>query len=179
MDGLRDQSHRNDRDAVLDVLERMMRGSMVLRNDENMGLYKSISHHVTRFVERHGRVIILEDDLVVAEGFISYMLASLDYYQNDERVMQVSGYMFDVPKLRFETENILMPLTTTWGWGTWVDAWSKFSKATSFDYGNFLSNNRELRAFNLNGAYDFEYFLRERLRGANESWGFVVRDRLY
>ena len=58
----------------------------------------SIIAGVTQACEEHGRVIVLEDDLLLSPVALRYFNAALDRYADDPRVMHVSGYMFPVRK---------------------------------------------------------------------------------
>ena len=96
----------------------------IVESDQNSGLAKSIVSGVTRVCEKHGRVIVLEDDLETSTGFLRYMNDALDMYADDERVMQVSG--FNVPNPFWRPSTGLMRMTTSWGWATWGRAWQHY-----------------------------------------------------
>src|SRR5690349_3989866 len=49
----------------------------VQERQENHGLSRSIVAGVTALSKSHGRVIVLEDDIVVARGFLSFMIQAL------------------------------------------------------------------------------------------------------
>lgn len=136
----------------------------------NRGLAPSVIAGVTELVERHGRAIVVEDDLEVAPDFLAYQNAALDRYAEDEGVLQVSGHMFDVPEFRERPEAVLLPFTTTWGWGTWRRAWRHFDPAaTGWDA---LRTDASLRRrFNLDGTYDYAAMLEAQMAGRASSWG--------
>ena len=66
----------------------------IVERERNLGLANSIIDGVTSIVNKHGRIIVLEDDLVVSQYFLEYMNTALERYRDDERVMQISGHMF-------------------------------------------------------------------------------------
>ena len=96
----------------------------VTERKENRGLAKSIIAGVTEIVNRFGRVIVLEDDLVLSPQFLNYMNDALEIYKDEERVMHVSGYMFpvkvDLPETFFYRG------TSCWGWAMWKRVWDFF-----------------------------------------------------
>lgn len=144
------------------------RADVVLR-EANYGLAKSIITGVTQLCEQYGRVIVLEDDLVLAPAFLEYMLAALDYYADDERVYQVSGYTFafeDNP----QPGVFLIPVATTWGWATWKRAWDHYEH-DSAEALQILENPQNSHAFDLNGAYPYTRMYRRSVAGKNDSWG--------
>ena len=65
----------------------------------NKGLAKSVIEGVTKIVNTYGKIVVLEDDLIVAEGFLKYMNDALNKFEKDEPVMQISGYCFFSPKI--------------------------------------------------------------------------------
>lgn len=137
--------------------------------DSNRGLAKSVIAGVSELTERFGRVIVIEDDLVLAPQFLSFINGALDYYQDDEQVMQVSGFMFDVPELRERREAVVLPLTTSWGWGTWHRAWKKFD-ATASSWPAIRANAAERRRFDLDGCYDYAEMMERQLLGMIDAW---------
>ncbi|MBI5136923.1 MAG: glycosyltransferase [Nitrospirae bacterium] len=143
----------------------------VIEREANLGLARSIAGTVTELCDRHGRVIVVEDDLVVSADFIDYMLQALDRYQDAEDVYQVSGYMFPVAHPE-APDAFLMPLTTTWGWATWKRAWDAFDWHATGAW-KALSSRNARRKFDLGGAYGYTDILRDRLAGDNDSWGIL------
>ncbi len=56
--------------------------------------------------------------MVVSPDFLHYMIQSLDHYEKEEKMMQVGGCTLSSPT-DIKTDVFLLPVTTTWGWGTW------------------------------------------------------------
>ena len=138
------------------------------QRESNFGLAESIIDGVTRLCHSRGKAIVIEDDLLVAPGFLSYMNAALDRYHDDAAVMQVSGYMFPVD-MGTTADSLFLPFTTSWGWATWSRAWSAFDPLMRGL--ETLARDRELKAaFNLNGAYDYYRMLLRQQRGELDSW---------
>lgn len=135
----------------------------------NLGLARSVIRGVTEVVERFGRAIVLEDDLVLSPGFLTYMNAALDRYADEANVVQVSGYMFDVPELIRQRKAFFLPFTVSWGWATWKRAWDLFDPlATGWEV---LQRDKDLRCrFNLHGAYDYAGMLENQMAGRIDSW---------
>jgi GT2 family glycosyltransferase len=145
-----------------------MRSTTVVERSRNHGLANSVIDGVSRLCESHGRVIVLEDDLVVSPRFLEYMNRALERYQDDDSAMQVSGYMFPID-VAAETDAFFMPFTTSWGWATWERAWHHFDPdMRGFDA---LVSDRHLRdSFDLGGAYGYFDMLERQRRGSIDSW---------
>ena len=138
-------------------------------SEENKGLSRSVIAGVGEVVERFGRAIVVEDDLELSPTFLTFMNRALDRYADDARVFQVSGYMFDVPELRVTQSALFLPLTVSWGWGTWKRAWEQFDPvATGWEA---LYTDKVLRhRFNIDGAYDYATMLFRQMVGQRDSW---------
>lgn len=138
-------------------------------SDHNCGLSASVIAAVDQLTSSHGEVIVLEDDLVLAPGTLTFFQQALDRYRNEERVMQVSAHMFSSPALANRDESLFLPFTTSWGWATWRRAWSRFDASASG--WQQLQQNRALRSrFNLGGTYDFASMLEAQMEGRRDSW---------
>lgn len=134
----------------------------------NQGLAKSITQGVSELCERFGRVIVVEDDLVVAPNFLHYMNGSLERYADEPRVMQISGHMFPVD-LQVKTDAVFMPVATSWGWATWQRAWEHMQVAPELALEK-LGSPRWRYQFDLQGSFPYARMLAERLAGRNHSW---------
>jgi hypothetical protein len=143
-------------------------GGQVIARSENLGLARSIVTGVTALCKQFGRVIVLEDDLVVAPGFLRYMLQALDRYRDDSRVYQISGYNFPIPDFP-EADTVFLPLTTTWGWATWDRAWRAFDWNATGALEQ-LSDSQVRFRFDLEDAYPFSNMLKQRLGGKLDTW---------
>lgn len=176
-----------DKRAVEDV--RKLLGSVtgfksveVIERETNYGLAKSITTGVTQLVNRYGRVIVLEDDLITSPYFLTYMNDALERYKDEPRVMQISGHMFPV-KIDIDEDALFLPFTTSWGWGTWRRAWATFGQVNN-NY-HILKNDKSLRKkFDLNGNARYFGMLSDQFNGKIDSWAIqwyanvFVRDGL-
>lgn len=140
----------------------------IVERDRNWGLANSIIDGVTTVVNRYGRIIVLEDDLVVSSKFLGFMNNALDRYRSYGQVMQVSGYMFPVSEPILE-DAVFLPLTTSWGWATWDRAWRYFDPSIT-TWSHVRNDARSLKAFDLDGACPYSGMMEAQLRGEIDSW---------
>jgi hypothetical protein len=141
----------------------------VVESDANLGLARSVIGGVSRVLETHERVIVLEDDLVVAVDFLDFMNDALEYYRHDMRVGSITG---SCPITRLPNDYrhsvALLPRSCSHGWATWTDRWSKVDWS-----GNGLAalqRDRSLRrAFNRTGS-DRYGRLHHQMAGRIDSW---------
>lgn len=139
----------------------------IIEREKNFGLANSVITGVTEIINKFGKVIVLEDDLVTSRYFLRYMNDGLSVYENDEQVISIHGYIYPV--------NIQLPETffikgaDCWGWATWKRGWRIFN-----------SNGNELlkrikeqdihNEFDFNGAYPFYDMLKAQVEGKVDSW---------
>lgn len=100
----------------------------------NVGLRASVADAVTWATTEHGRVIVMEDDIVPGPHVIPYLEYMLEQYGADERVMHVSGYNV-VPAGRFsrpDERSRLTPYPESYVWATWDRAWALYDDALSW-----------------------------------------------
>lgn len=144
------------------------RSVRLVERQHNLGLAGSVIAGVTELCEKHGRVIVVEDDLIASPHFLAYMNEALQRYEDSGKVMQISGYMFPV-ELSSGTDAVFLPFTTCWGWGTWKRAWRYFDPHMSA-YEKIRGDRRLRYRFDLNGSYDYFDMLKSQRRGDIDSW---------
>ncbi len=142
----------------------------IVERPSNLGLAQSVIRGVSEVCERFGRVIVVEDDLLVSANFLGYLNQALDSYAQRHDVYQVSAHMFDVPEFAKRTSTLLLPMTTTWGWATWQRAWRDF-RANARGWERLTSDRAYKRRFNLGNHYDYYSMLRRQMSGKGDSWG--------
>lgn len=124
VDGPKNASDREKVEQVREVARSHKSSNVDIRvRDTNIGLKNSIREGVNRIFEDHETAIILEDDLVVAPGILSYFNSALREFAEDHRVWSVSAYMYEVPSYREKQEAFFLPIANPWGWATWRHCW--------------------------------------------------------
>ncbi len=141
---------------------------IVIESQRNLGLANSVIAGVTRLCNEYGRVIVIEDDLVVSPVFLDYLNAALDRYANEERVYQVTGHMWPL-NVECKHDAFFLPVTSSLGWGTWQRAWARFDSDSCL-WPAIAGDQRRRRQFNLDGRFPFSGMLEKQLRGEVDSW---------
>lgn len=141
----------------------------VIEREQNLGLARSMRTGVTSLCDELGRAIILEDDLEVSPTFLTFMNEALVRYANDDRVMQVSGYMFPVA-IPGVDDALFTPLISCWGWGVWARSWARLGTGAAH-YERLATDPAERKRFDLDGAYPYFAMLESQRRGDIDSWG--------
>ncbi len=130
-----DESNKSDEvEAVARAFEWKHGNKIIRRFPERQGLRRHIVA-CGDYSEEYGAVIILEDDLVVAEDFYSYVCAAHEKYGADARVCGVSLYSFAwnqfkwtpfTPMQKNGFDVYLGGMVVTWGQSWTASQWSRF-----------------------------------------------------
>lgn len=160
--------------AVREYIRRMdwhenFRNVTIVEAEKNKGLAKSVIGGVSEIIEKYGKVIVIEDDLVLSPYFLSYMNDALDYYEEDEKIWAISGYSFPMRSLKNYDHDIFYSYRgCSWGWATWKDRWSTVDWNVN-DYAELLNNTERQKLFN-RGGNDLVNMLRLQMEGKIDSW---------
>ena len=168
-DGAKDASSQESVNEVRQYIHtiRGFRQITIIERNENWGLARSIIDGVTTQVNRYGKVIVLEDDLVVAPHFLQFMNDALETYKNEPKVghRQACDFTQD-PTL---PETFLIKWTGSWGWATWDRAWKHFNP-NGKELLDELTQRKLTYTFDFNGKYGYTRMLRRQIEGKNNSW---------
>lgn len=137
----------------------------IRENPVNMGLAANIINGVTDCVERFGKVIVVEDDLVLSPCFLEYMNKALELYADVEGVVNINSHVLEGPQ-RFP-DNFLISFADSWGWATWKRGWDLFEPDGTVLLDK-IKTMRGTKRFNM--GYHFVRMLREQIEGKNNSW---------
>lgn len=145
----------------------------IIQRENNLGLAKSIITGVTEIINKYGKIIVLEDDLVTSPYFLRYMNESLDFYEKIDKVYSITGYNLPPSSLKipeqYKSDIFFNPRPMSWSWATWKDRWNKVDWDVS-DYDNFLKNKKAQREFNKAGGNDLSDMLILQMNGDIDSW---------
>ena len=167
IDGCRNAGDEEKQKAVVDIAKDSM--ATVIVSDHNKGLGNSIISGVSDVIARYGKVIVLEDDLRLMQGFLAYMNQALDMYEPDKRIISVCGYGLKIKRpAGYEGDVYLSPRSSSWGWGTWADRWNKIDWNVS-DWEQFNHDRSAIKEFNRGGS-DMYGMLKGYMKGRNRSW---------
>lgn len=141
----------------------------VVARQTNLGLATSISTGVGDLCDEFGKVIVIEDDLTVSPTYLRYMNEALDRYKDCGSVMQVVGHVYPA-RFRSRNDAVMLPMSSTLGWGTWQRAWRLYD-ATMSGRGVLDGDEALRRRFDLGGAYPYYDMLKAQIAGDVDSWG--------
>ena len=142
---------------------------IIIESPINKGLANSIIEGVSSVLRKHGKAIVLEDDLITSPNFLSFMNQSLDYYEQDKRIISVTGYTHavDIPQ-GYDKDVFFTKRMSSYGWGTWLDRWEDIDWEMK-DYPSFKYNLIKNLQF-MKGGEDLPRMLGAYMKGKINSW---------
>lgn len=141
----------------------------IVEAQKNKGLANSVIDGVSKIIEQYGRVIVVEDDLVLSPFFLDYMNGALDFYENEENIWSISGYSFPMKSMKHYPHDVFYSYRgCSWGWATWSDRWKTVDWDVK-DYRKASGDSEWIRRFNRGGG-DLFGMLQAQMEGKIDSW---------
>lgn len=135
----------------------------------NKGLANSIISGVTDIINRYGRVIVLEDDIVVSGDFLIFMNDALDFFENNKKIWSIGGGSPDISKLcNYDKDIYCWYRIQSWGWASWSDRWEKINWDADY-FAEFIKSPRIQYMFS-RGGLDLCEMLWGQYNGRCDSW---------
>ena len=173
-DGARKGASHAERIGIQQVrdMAKAISGSLSLEVVEapaNKGLARSVIEGVTRVVEAHGRIIVVEDDAVLSPYFLRFMNDALDRFAEVENVHSVGSWNYFAEPDALQGDFFLR-YPDSLAWATWKRSWDLFEK----DGEVLKSRLKEKGLWNtLDADGRVSYFstmLNAQIKGAIDSW---------
>jgi hypothetical protein len=141
----------------------------IIERERNLGLANSVISGVTQVCEGFGRAIVMEDDLLSAPDFLTFMNCALELYRNEPQIFSISGFNYAVNTPEgYPYDAFCTYRSSSWGWGTWKQRWAQADWSIS-DYALFSSDKEMQRLFN-RGGEDLSCMLASQMAGDLDSW---------
>ena len=135
----------------------------------NTGLAESIIHGVSELMDKYGKIIVVEDDLILSRDFLRFMNDSLLFYENNKRVWSIGGCTYGLSALeKYRYDVYACWRGESWGWASWKDRWDKV-KWYEKKYSNIKNNIINWFRF-CRGGSDLPRSLYYTEKGKDDSW---------
>ncbi|HWY33943.1 MAG TPA: glycosyltransferase, partial [Nitrosopumilaceae archaeon] len=142
----------------------------IIESDKNLGLAASVIKGVSEVLNKYGKVIVLEDDLVCDTYFLKFMNDGLQMYENNEEVISVTGYVYPVKSRLPDT--YFLKGADCWGWATWKRGWDLLQKDGEKLLNEIVKRKLEYD-FDFYGSYPYVNMLKDQIAGKNSSWAIL------
>lgn len=124
-------------------------------SDNNLGCKKRVSSGLDWVFDLVDQAIILEDDCLPHSSFFWYCQELLDLFENDARIMSISGDNFQPGVFQDGYSYYYSRYAHIWGWATWRRAWKMYDEHMKLWA---LANKRDLLRSILDDKIAFEYW---------------------
>lgn len=101
-------------------------------SDLNLGCKQRVISGLDWVFLQVENAIILEDDCLPHPDFFDYCQELLERYNDDDRVMAVTGNNFQAGRRRGAAAYYFSKYNHVWGWATWRRAWQKNDPSLAF-----------------------------------------------
>jgi hypothetical protein len=160
--------------AVRDILDRVGGFKSITRvyREKNLGCAESIIDGISAVLRAYDRVIVVEDDLLLAPHFLRFVSRGLTVYANRQDISSVCAASPPPERLalpeNYAHDVYLSPRMSPCGWGTWRDRWEEIDWAMN-DYKAFrISPGRHWRLSR--GGNDLVPMLHAQMSGRIDAW---------
>lgn len=140
----------------------------IIERERNFGLADSIIDGVTSIVNQYGKIIVLEDDIVVSRVFLEYMNNSLNHYEKESKVWSISAWNYPLDPNPLQEDTFFWRIPHCWGWATWKDRWQYFKRDIQWVERNFTQ--KDIYEISLHNSSDYwRHFLYNK-NGKAKTW---------
>lgn len=155
--------------AVRDYISQIdgFKSITLIRRESNWGLAANIIDGVTDIINKYGKIIVLEDDLVSSPHYLTFVNGALEFYKNEPKLWHISGYNCPICPDGLE-DTFVWRMMYCWGWGTWADRWKHYRKNTDELINNFT--REDIDRFNLDGEANVWNHVLGNQRGEINTW---------
>lgn len=137
--------------------------------EKNKGLAKSIIDGATLVINKYGKIIVMEDDLICTKDFLYFINDALNFYEKTPNIFSVSGYNFQINSpINYNSEIAMIYRASSLGWATWKDQWQKVDWDVT-DFKDFLKDKNRQDQLK-NAGEDILPMIAKQQMGVINSW---------
>ena len=149
---LEEEKNQKEMCDYVEIIRTQFLNIKIIKQNSNIGLAKNMIQNVTSIVNKHGKLIVIEDDDFVSEAFLKFMNDALTYYEPHKKVWHIASHTL-VNNHEKINDVFLHRVMYCWGWATWKDRWSFFEKDPEALINEFT--NEDIKKFNLDDTEPF------------------------
>lgn len=133
LDYPKNQSHWNGYENICKYLEgefTEFKSFNIIKRNENYGSSRNMLEMRENIFKNYDRMIRTDDDAEFSPNFLEYMNKCLEYYENDEDVIAVTGYSYPINWIVDNGSNVFKQnaIFHMWGTGMWRHKYRKLQQ---------------------------------------------------
>jgi hypothetical protein len=107
-------------------------------------------------LEKYGKFIFLEDDIVTAPGFLQFMNDSLNIYEDRDDILSICGYVPNLNNFNKEIkDSFIFQNYLTWGLGIWQKKFNQIKPIDESDYLKLINDEIQMKYVKNNCGVNF------------------------
>ena len=145
----------------------------LLIRDSNLGLKRAVTEAISWAINKEGRIIVLEDDVIVGPNFIDYCRIALTQYSEEKCIGQVNGWN-QVPYLNSSRKELYCQKSiynTSYAWATWEDRWRMYDETLEWGLNVSLKELSEICGSS-RAAWQWKINFRNASDNLVDSWSY-------
>jgi hypothetical protein len=147
----------------------------IVEREKNWGFSHSIISGINETLKTYSGVIVVEDDIVTAPYFLTFLNSALLRYKDDHRIFSVTGFSPPPVVMTFPANYkefvYLNSRFSSWGWATWKDRW-QLANWNIADYEHLKTDPAFKLSYSLPGRDRYKLFC-DQLAGRINSWDIL------
>ena len=122
----------------------------IIEREKNYGSTKNAPFAHREITEKFEKSIFLEDDIVTAPGFLTFMNEALEFYKDDDRILSITGYSppINLPN-EYDNNIFILPRYNGWGTGGWKSLMAE--PLNKIDKKEFIKIKNKKKVFTVGG----------------------------
>lgn len=110
---------------------------------KNNNLLENLSQARMVPLNKYGKIIRMEDDIVTAPGFLNFINEGLNYYQVFDNIFSISGYCPDIKfPNNYNKDIYFLPRFNAWGFGMWKKQYQKIKAINKEEYYKYRASRK-------------------------------------
>lgn len=135
-------------------------------------------------LDKYGKCIFLEEDIVTAKGFLEFMNSASIKYKNNKDIFSICSFTPNINITIEKSDIYLLKRFSAWGFAIWKDRYEKIKYINQRDLDLLIHNKKIMQEIkNYSGSDLFEWFKAEvnkSLDGLDSKGSFLeIQDNYY
>ncbi len=160
-------------DAVRSYLETVegFKSLNVFVRETNLGVVQNCGLAVQHIFDTYDRIIIMNDDLVTAPGYLQFINGAFEKYGTHKSVFSITGYCppIEISK-SYEQDAFFLPRMSAWGCGLTKERYESIRVISQVEFDEFAADRKLSREFTKSGGKDLMAMLERVADGSLEAW---------
>jgi len=170
------QQSETDAQKVAEVREYLkvidgFKSVTIFSREKNLGAAENTFSALDIILAKHDRFILMEDDIVTAPGFLSFINKGFDKYGDNEKLFSITGYCppITIPAT-YGYDAIFLGRMNAWGCALTKEKYESVPRHITKQEYNAILSNKKLRASIARNGQDLPVMLNKMAEDSLDAW---------